>query len=313
MSAGDLIGASPLLSALFHDEPTIEAMNQIGLDLNAVGNHEFDEGAAELLRMQRGGCHPVDGCLDGTGFAGADFRFLAANVVREDTGRPLFRPYAIRSFDGIKVGFIGMTLEGTPDIVSPSGVAGLDFLDEAETANRYARELRRRTACRRSSCCCTRAASSTRAGGINDCNGITGPIVDIVERTTKAVDLFVTGHTHQPYNCVIDEPPGHQRVSSFGRLFTDIDLTLDRRSRDVVEVAANNRIVTQNVFKRARHHRPDRTLRHDRRAAARPRDRERHRGHHARPRRLGRERRRQPDRRRAARRHHGAEARSPRS
>ena len=144
VSAGDLIGASPLLSALFHDEPTIEAMNQIGLDLNAVGNHEFDEGAAELKRMQRGGCHPVDGCLDGTGFGGAHFRFLAANVVRADSGKTLFRPYAIRKFDGIKIGFIGMTLEGTPDIVSPAGVAGLDFLDEAETANRYARELRRK-------------------------------------------------------------------------------------------------------------------------------------------------------------------------
>ena len=94
VSAGDLIGASPLLSALFHDEPTIEAWNKIGLDLNAVGNHEFDEGAAELLRMQRGGCHPVDGCQDGTGFRGADFRFLAANVVDEDTGRTLFPPRA---------------------------------------------------------------------------------------------------------------------------------------------------------------------------------------------------------------------------
>ena len=136
VSAGDLIGASPLLSALFHDEPTIEAMNRIGLDLNAVGNHEFDEGADELRRMQRGGCHPVDGCQDGTGFGGADFRFLAANVVRESTGRTLFRPYAIKRVQGVKIGFIGMTLEGTPDIVSPAGVAGLDFLDEADTANR---------------------------------------------------------------------------------------------------------------------------------------------------------------------------------
>src|SRR5690606_20364283 len=122
VSAGDLIGASPLVSALFHDEPTIEAMNMIGLDLNAVGNHEFDEGTAELLRMQRGGCHPVDGCLDGDGFAGADFELLAANVVSRDTGRTLFPPYSIRSFNGAKVAFIGMTLEGTPMIVSPAGV-----------------------------------------------------------------------------------------------------------------------------------------------------------------------------------------------
>ena len=249
VSAGDLIGASPLLSALFHDEPTIEAMNRIGLDLNAVGNHEFDEGAAELKRMQRGGCHPEDGCQDGTGFRGADFRFLAANVVDEDSGRTLFRPYAIRRFKGVKVGFIGMTLEGTPDIVSPSGVAGLDFLDEAETANRYARELRRRGV-RAVVVLLHEGGVQTSPGGINDCNGMSGPIVDIVERTTQRVDLFVTGHTHSAYNCVIDGRPVTS-ASSFGRLVTDIDLTLDRRSRDVVQVAANNQIVTQSVFKAA--------------------------------------------------------------
>ena len=247
VSAGDLIGASPLLSALFHDEPTIEAMNRIGLDLNAVGNHEFDEGAAELRRMQRGGCHPTDGCQDGTGFAGARFDFLAANVVNERTGRTLFRPWRIRRFQGIKVGFIGMTLEGTPGIVSPSGVAGLDFLDEAETANRYARQLRRRGV-RAIVVLLHEGGTQSQPGGINDCNGISGPIVDIVGRTTQAVDLFVTGHTHSAYNCVIDGRPVTS-ASSFGRLVTDIDLTLDRRSRDVVEVAANNMIVTQNVFK----------------------------------------------------------------
>jgi 5'-nucleotidase len=248
VSAGDLIGASPLLSALFHDEPTIEAMNQIGLDLNAVGNHEFDEGAAELKRMQRGGCHPVDGCLDGNGFGGAHFRFLAANVVRSDSGKTLFKPYAIRKFGGIKVGFIGMTLQGTPDIVSPSGVAGLDFLDEAETANRYARELRRRHGVRAIVVLLHEGGVQSAPGGINDCNGISGPVVDIVQRTTKAVDLFMTGHTHAAYNCVIDGRPVTS-ASSFGRLLTDIDLTLDGRSKDVVQVTANNVIVTQNVFK----------------------------------------------------------------
>ncbi|HKZ20656.1 MAG TPA: bifunctional metallophosphatase/5'-nucleotidase, partial [Acidimicrobiia bacterium] len=110
VSAGDLIGASPLISALFHDEPTIEAMNLIGLDINGVGNHEFDEGAAELLRMQEGGCHPIDGCLDGDGFAGADFDFLAANVTVDATGETLFPPYTIDNYQGVNVAFIGMTL-----------------------------------------------------------------------------------------------------------------------------------------------------------------------------------------------------------
>jgi 5'-nucleotidase len=248
VSAGDLIGASPLLSALFHDEPTIEAMNKMGLDLNAVGNHEFDEGAAELLRMQRGGCHPTDGCLDGNGFRGAKFRFLGANVEWEDSGRTIFPPYSIKRFDGVKVGFIGMTLEGTPDIVSPSGVAGLDFLDEADTANRYANELRRRHGVRAVVVLLHEGGVQSQPGGINDCNGISGPIVDIVNRTTSQVDLFVTGHTHSAYNCVIDGRPVTS-ASSFGRLLTDIDLTLSKWSRDVVEVRANNQIVTQNVFK----------------------------------------------------------------
>ena len=142
VSAGDMIGASPLLSALFHDEPTIEAFNLIGLDYNAVGNHEFDEGCAELLRMQDGGCHPVDGCLDGDDFEGADFTYLAANVVRQDNGKTIFPAYKMRSFAGAKVAFIGMTLEGTPIIVTPSGVAGLNFLDEADTVNALVPELK---------------------------------------------------------------------------------------------------------------------------------------------------------------------------
>ncbi len=245
ISAGDLIGASPLISALFHDEPTIEAMNKIGLDLNAVGNHEFDEGAAELKRMQNGGCH-ADGCFGGDGFKGAKFGFLAANVVNEDTREPLFAPYAIKKFKGIKVGFIGMTLEGTPDIVSQAGIQGLEFLDEAETANRYAGELRRRHGVRAIVVLLHEGGVQAAPFGVNTCTGISGPIVDIVHNTTKAVDLFVTGHTHQPYNCVIDGRPVTS-ASSFGRLVTDLDLTLDRRSKDVIQVTANNRAITQDV------------------------------------------------------------------
>ena len=136
VSAGDLIGATPLLSAAFHDEPTIEAFNMMELDYNGVGNHEFDEGVDELLRMQNGGCHPVDGCGDGDGFNGADFQFLAANVVYKKTRRahlPALRDPPLP--DGVKVAFIGMTLEGTPLIVSPGGIATVNFLDEAETVN----------------------------------------------------------------------------------------------------------------------------------------------------------------------------------
>jgi 5'-nucleotidase len=244
VSAGDLIGASPLLSALFHDEPTIEAMNLIGLDLNAVGNHEFDEGTTELLRMQEGGCHPVDGCQDGDGFTGADFEFLAANVVNHETGETLFPPYAIRNFNGAKVAFIGMTLEGTPTIVSPAGVAGFDFLDEADTVNALIPELRAQDV--EAIVVLLHEGGSPTALDINGCAGVTGPIVDIAERLDDEVDLVISGHTHQPYNCVFSGIPVTSAFS-FGRLLTDIDMRVSRATKDVTSIAINNRIVTRDV------------------------------------------------------------------
>lgn len=244
VSAGDLIGASPLLSALFHDEPTIEAMNRIGLDYNAVGNHEFDEGADELLRMQRGGCHPVDGCQDGTDFAGAEFDFLAANVV-DARGRTLFKPYKIENRDGAKVAFIGMTLEGTPTIVSAAGIAGWTFRDEADTVNALIPELRRQGV--EAVVVLLHEGGSPTGLDINGCAGVTGPIVDIVQRLDPAVDLVVSGHTHQPYNCVIDGIPTTSAFS-FGRLVTDIDLRVDARTGHVLPgMTINNKIVTRDV------------------------------------------------------------------
>ena len=143
VGAGDLIGASPLVSGLFHDEPTIEALNAIGMDWSSVGNHEFDEGIGELQRMQNGGCHPVDGCQDGDPFAGAAFKYLAANVFYKGTDQTIFPPYKVVKVGNAKLAFIGMTLEGTPDIVTPSGVAGLEFHNEAQTANALVDKLRR--------------------------------------------------------------------------------------------------------------------------------------------------------------------------
>jgi 5'-nucleotidase len=245
VSAGDLIGASPLLSALFHDEPTIEAFNHIGLDFNAVGNHEFVEGWTELQRMQQGGCHPVDGCQDGDGFAGADFTFLAANVMHEANGKTIFPAYKTRSFSGVKMAFIGMTLKGTPSIVTPSGVAGLQFLDEADTVNKLIPELKKKHI--------ETIVVLIHEGGVqvppqpfNGCEGLSGPIVDIVNKLDAAVDVVISGHAHQPYNCVID---GKIVTSafSFGRLVTKVDLTIDRGTGDVVTMRAENKIVTRDV------------------------------------------------------------------
>ena len=257
VSGGDLIGASPLLSALFHDEPTIEAMNTMGLDFNGVGNHEFDEGTAELLRMQDGNCHPFDGCQDGTPFYGSIFQFLAANVILDATQNPLLPPYKIVQArhvedDGTieedsKIAFIGETLEGTPQIVTPAGVQGLTFLDEADTVNMLVPALRKRGV--------ETIVVLLHQGGFqtgnwlyNTCNGLGGEIVDIVNRMDDAVDVVVSGHTHQPYDCEIDGKLVTS-ASSFGRIVTQINLTIDRRTDDVVAKSAENRIVTRNVPK----------------------------------------------------------------
>lgn len=250
VSAGDLIGASPLLSGLFHDEPTIEAMNRIGLDFNAVGNHEFDEGVDELLRMQEGGCHPVDGCLDGDGFDGADFRFLSANVERTRDGKSLFPRYALAARGGAKVAFIGLTLEGTPTIVATAGIEGWSFLDEADSVNRLVPELKAKGV--------DAIVVLIHEGGlpagldIDGCNGVSGPIVDIVDRLDPAVDLVVSGHTHQPYVCKLGQ---HQipttSAFSFGRVVTDIDMTIDRTRGRVVSLQIDNKVVTRDVAKDA--------------------------------------------------------------
>lgn len=244
VSAGDLIGASPLVSALFHDEPTIEAMNLIGLDINAVGNHEFDEGKDELLRMQNGGCHPVDGCQSGTEFTGAKFKFLAANVATDVAAKKTLLPaYDIREFEGVKVAFIGMTLKGTPLIVNPTGVTGLTFQDEAETVNALIPELNEQGV--------KAVVVVVHEGGLptglyDECPQISGPIVDIVNRFDDEVDVVVTGHTHQAYNCVIDGKRVTSAASN-GRLVTDIDLVLDPATGDVVQADARNVIVTRDT------------------------------------------------------------------
>ena len=237
VSAGDLIGASPLISALFHDEPTIEAMNLIGLDINAVGNHEFDEGPDELLRMQDGGSHPVDGDLDGDPFLGADFEFLAANVVVDETGETLFPAYTIRNYLDVKVAFIGMTLEGTPTIVTPSGVAGLTFNDEAETVNALVPILQQDNI---EAIVVLLHEGGFSNGGPNDCGtGLVGPIADIVPLLDDAVDLVIAGHTNDEFVCEIDGK-WVTMADNRGRLFTDIDVKLNRVSKDMTVVAINN-------------------------------------------------------------------------
>jgi 5'-nucleotidase len=257
-AGGDMVGASPLLSGLFHDEPTIEALNKIDLDVSAVGNHEFDEGATELARLQNGGCHPVEGCYEkGKKFKGADFPYLAANVTKEKTGKPLLKPYTVWKKNGVKIGFIGVTLEGTPDIVTANGVKGLKFHDEVKTINKYAKELDRKGV--KSIVALIHEGGAPASTSYNyDCDspgagdGISGPIVDIAKGITPKVDALVTGHTHQAYVCTVPDPAGKPRMvtsaSSFGKLYTDTTLTYDRRTNDIVRtsVKSANHVVTRD-------------------------------------------------------------------
>lgn len=262
-AAGDMVGASPLISGLFHDEPTIDALNKLDLDVTSVGNHEFDEGAKELGRLQNGGCHPTDGCYDKKAkFQGADFPYLAANVTDEKTGKPILKPYWVWKKNGVKVGFIGVTLEGTPNIVSADGVKGLKFGDEVETINKYAKVLQRQGV--KSIVALIHEGGAPASTAYNyDCDspgagdGISGPIVDIAKNVTPAVDALVTGHTHQAYACTIPDPSGKPRMvtsaSSFGRLYTDTTLTYDRWTGDIARTAVKsaNHVVTRDVAKAA--------------------------------------------------------------
>lgn len=243
VSAGDLINASPFASALFQDEPTIEVMNRLGLTLNAVGNHEFDDGVAELQRMQAGGCHPRLGCAFRARFEGARFRFLAANVVRADRITRLFPAYEVLRFDGVAVAFIGLTLEGTRDLVNAAGIAGWEFHNEWQTVNALVPELRREGV---EAIVLVVHQGGYSGGGHDECPGLSGPIVDILKKLDRAVDVVVSGHTHQAYNCVVD---GRLVTSagSYGRLVTRIDLTIDRASGDVIGARAANEVVSRDL------------------------------------------------------------------
>lgn len=241
VGAGDLIGASPLISAVFHDEPTIEAMNLLGLELSSVGNHEFDQGHEELQRKQSGGCHPDDECDPDKTFQGADFKYLAANVV-DETGEPIFPAYEIKTFEDIPVAFIGLVLSGTPDIVSPNALKGLTFLDEVEVINELSDELQAQGVEAIVVLIHEGAKPTVEMESLSDCGDAQGPVVDIVKNSSDAVDVFITGHTHQNYICTIDDKLVTS-ARSYGRVLTEINLKLDPTSGDIVEQGALNHAV----------------------------------------------------------------------
>lgn len=253
VSAGDLIGASQLASSLHLDEPAIAAMNRMGLDFAAVGNHEFDRGARELRRMQDGGCKQHTArrpCLLEP-FAGARFRFLAASTRLPD-GSTLFPATAIRSFGKgrrqVRVGLIGLTLEGTPMLVSPDGIKGLVFADEAATINSLVPGLKRQGADAVVVLIHEGGRQAAGSADPNACEGLSGEITGILERLDPGVDAVVSGHTHSAYVCPREGGPLLTSAGLYGTLVTEIMLEIDPRAGRVVRRHAVNRVVQSEEF-----------------------------------------------------------------
>ncbi|MEO6420133.1 MAG: metallophosphoesterase, partial [Polyangiaceae bacterium] len=222
VSAGDLTGASPLLSNLFDDEPSITIMNHIGLDFEGLGNHDFDRGLPALVALQKT----------------AKFTYLAANVAVTATHERVFPPFAIREFSGARVAFIGVTLEGTPGVTVPSAVAGLSFSGEAATVNALVPELQKKGVSA-IVLLIHQGGMQGRGGTYDSCEGLSGDLMPILEVLSPAVEVVVSGHTHQAYDCTI----GGRLVTSaasYGRLLTKIDLTIDPTARRVTEKHARN-------------------------------------------------------------------------
>jgi 5'-nucleotidase len=259
--AGDNIGAAPLQNGLFHEEPIVLASNMMHVDFAGVGNHEFDKGATELLRIQNGGCHP-DGCnaapyLLPNGsttnvYPGASFKYLSANVVKTATGETLFPATGIKRFtstDGKKfeVGFIGEVLESTPTIVTPSGVAGLTFQDEADAANRAVAALADKGV-KVPVLVVHEGGFQSSGATLNGCAGnLAGsPIAEIASRLDPAIKVIVSAHTHAEYRCTITAGGVTRLItsaSSFGRILSDITLTIDARNDNLISMSADNIIV----------------------------------------------------------------------
>lgn len=256
VGVGDLIGASPLISSLLRDEPTIEAMNQLGMKLSTVGNHEFDQGYQELKRIQSGGCASNDtakACKFNPDYKGATFPYLAANVIEKATGKTLFPPYSVQTIGGAKIAFVGTVLQATPTIVTPSGVAGLEFGDEADAINKVVPELKAQGVD-------AIIALMHQGGTIDttqekfdtiDCKTLKGPIVDLVKRLDPAVNVVMSAHTHVGYNCDVNGRTVIQG-DAYGHLLQRLDLKLDTNAHKVLEAKAQNVVMdTRSIAKDA--------------------------------------------------------------
>ena len=250
-SVGDNWGSSALESAMFNDEPTVELLNRMKIDASAIGNHELDKGLAEFRRMQSGGCSAVDACTFSPSFDGANFPLMAANMTYTN-GTPATLPFTVNMVDGIPLGVIAISPANTSQIVTPGGIADLQFGDEVEAINRTA-DVLDFFGVKAITVLLHRGDEPAVEGGPNDCNVESGPARDIALRASPKVDVIFTADSHQQYNCEFPDPAGNPRVvmqgASHGRIVSVADVTIDRNTREVVrdQTSAFNQIVTHDI------------------------------------------------------------------
>lgn len=250
VSAGDNIGGSTFLSGIFHDEPTIEVLDQMDVKASSVGNHEFDEGLNELLRMQHGGSHWKDGSyFPGKPYPGADMQYLASNVTNTKTGRRPFPATYVEEINGVKVGFIGAVTEETPSLVSPGGVSSVRFDSIASKVNSAASWLS--SAKDVETIVVLLHEGGAQEGTFNECSNLSGPVVELNKRFNSRIDGVVTGHTHNAFNCTLTDWKGGKRPvvasEAWGRGFNQMRLLVDRKTGDVAKQysTATNRLNTR--------------------------------------------------------------------
>lgn len=234
--AGDMVGASSPTSALLQDEPTVEIMNNMGFDVGTLGNHEFDEGVNEMMRLIKGGTHEKTGYFKGT-----DFPYVVANVIDKETKKNILPPYVIKKVKGVNIGFIGVVFSDTPDIVIPSGTAGVEFIDEAEAINKAAKSLKKKGV--KSIVVLAHNPVEQTASG-----EVSGELVDMANKVDDEVDVMFGAHNHRNVNAVVDNKLLVQAFS-YGTAFADVDLKIDRRTEDVVKSKAEVVSVVQNGIK----------------------------------------------------------------
>lgn len=250
LSTGDNVGASPLASALFRDEPTVEVLERVGVAASAAGNHEFDEGITELRRLQRGGCHPADGCRFAPSYDGASFPILSANVT--EGGKPAIAASTVVEAGGARIGVIGATLSELPDLVSPDGIRGLEVGDEVAAVDAASRGLTAQGV-RAQVLLLHQGDEATGDSGPDACAiEPGGPGSRIAAAVSADVDAVFSAHTHQQYACSATDPAGNPRPFvqglSFGRLLSVVDLALTGEGDvDRGATTARNEVVTHDV------------------------------------------------------------------